>query len=46
MNYKNIPEIIYKRHTYVNRLLPFIGKQITKAFTDQRRVGKSYLLFK
>ena len=45
MNYKNIPEVIYKRDIYVNRVLPYIGKQLIKAFTGQRRVGKSYLLF-
>jgi len=45
MNYNNIPEVIYKRDIYVNRVLPYIGKQLIKAFTGQRRVGKSYLLF-
>jgi predicted AAA+ superfamily ATPase len=45
MNYKHIPEVIYKRDTYVERVIPYIGKQLIKAFTGQRRVGKSYLLF-
>jgi hypothetical protein len=45
MNYKNIPEVVYKRNAYVDRVIPYIGKQLIKAFTGQRRVGKSYLLF-
>lgn len=45
MNPYKIPEVVYQRNTYVNRVIPFIGKQLIKAFTGQRRVGKSYLLF-
>ena len=45
MNYNKIPEVIFKRDLYVNRAIPYIGKQLIKAFTGQRRVGKSYLLF-
>ncbi|RYD69608.1 MAG: ATP-binding protein [Sphingobacteriales bacterium] len=30
---------------YLNRVKPFVGKNIIKVFTGQRRVGKSYLLF-
>jgi len=45
MNSYKIPKVVYHRNTYVNRVIPFIGKQLIKAFTGQRRVGKSYLLF-
>ncbi len=40
-----LPPNIQKRPHYINRVLPFMGKQILKVFTGQRRVGKSYLLF-
>ena len=40
-----IPTTIVKRDDYINRVLPFIGKNLIKVFTGQRRVGKSYLLF-
>jgi len=33
-----------KRPVYINRIKPFIGKQIIKVLTGQRRVGKSYIL--
>lgn len=33
-----------KRPLYINRIKPFIGKQIIKVLTGQRRVGKSYIL--
>ena len=33
------------RPIYLNRVKPFIGKNLIKCFTGQRRVGKSYLLF-
>ncbi|TDQ81068.1 ATP-binding protein [Sphingobacterium yanglingense] len=33
------------RPVYVNRVIPFIGKNLIKVFTGQRRVGKSYLMF-
>jgi len=45
MNQKLIPKTIHKREVYLDRIKPFIGKQLIKAFTGQRRVGKSYLLF-
>lgn len=35
---------IIKRQSYLNKIIPFIDKQIIKAFTGQRRVGKSYIL--
>ena len=37
-------EDIIIRSKYHDRLLPFIGKQIIKVLTGQRRVGKSYIL--
>ena len=44
MNF-NIPKAIIKRNDYINRVLPFMDKNLIKIFTGQRRVGKSYLLF-
>jgi predicted AAA+ superfamily ATPase len=35
----------FNRQEYTNKIKPFIGKQIIKVLTGQRRVGKSYLLF-
>lgn len=32
------------RGSYMEKLTPFIGRQLIKVFTGQRRVGKSYLL--
>ncbi len=40
-----IPQNIHERTCYLDRVQPFIGKNIIKVFTGQRRVGKSYLLF-
>lgn len=36
--------MIIQRPTYINRVKPFIDKNIIKVFTGQRRVGKSCLL--
>ena len=33
------------RQRYIDRIKPYIGKDIIKIITGQRRVGKSYLLF-
>lgn len=33
------------RPKYLKRIEPFIGKNLIKVFTGQRRVGKTYLLF-
>lgn len=33
------------RTSYTERIKPFVGKQIIKVLTGQRRVGKSYILF-
>ena len=40
-----LPQHIRIRSAYLNKLRPFIGKNIIKVLTGQRRVGKSYLLF-
>lgn len=37
-------EIIVTRPLYMNKLRPYIGKQVIKILTGQRRVGKSYIL--
>ncbi len=39
------PVKIHKRSSYLERIQPYIGKNIIKVLTGQRRVGKSYLLF-
>ena len=39
-----IKEYITRQH-YLDRVKPYIGKDIIKVITGQRRVGKSYLLF-
>lgn len=41
----NIPKQITPRKVYMDRVIPFIGKNLIKVFTGQRRVGKSYLMF-
>ena len=40
-----IPRNIRPRTNYLDRVRPFVGKNIIKVLTGQRRVGKSYLLF-
>lgn len=35
---------IYKREYYLQKVRPFIDKQLIKVFTGQRRVGKSFLM--
>ena len=37
-------EDIIIRSKYSDRMRPFIGKQLIKVLTGQRRVGKSYIL--
>ena len=37
-------DTIIFRQKYQDKLLPFIGKQLIKVLTGQRRVGKSYIL--
>ncbi len=34
-----------KRDRYLDQIRPFIGKELIKVFTGQRRVGKSYLVY-
>lgn len=41
---KEFPHSI-PRSLYIERVEPFIGKNLIKVFTGQRRVGKSHLLF-
>lgn len=33
------------RRKYIEKIIPFINKEIIKVFTGQRRVGKSYLIY-
>lgn len=40
-----IPQNIIVREIYTSRIRPYIGKQIIKVLTGQRRVGKSFILF-
>jgi predicted AAA+ superfamily ATPase len=35
----------FRRDIYINRITPFIGKQIVKILVGHRRVGKSYVLY-
>ena len=35
---------VYSRQIYLDKIKPFIGKQLIKVLTGQRRVGKSFLL--
>lgn len=41
----SLPENIIQRPQYIEKIIPFIGKNLIKVFTGQRRVGKSFLLF-
>jgi len=43
IKYKTMEYIV--RPVYTERIKPFIGKQIIKVLTGQRRVGKSYIMF-
>ncbi|GHV45299.1 hypothetical protein FACS1894180_7680 [Bacteroidia bacterium] len=36
---------IYERNLYVNKIKPFIDKQIIKVLTGHRRVEKSFILY-
>lgn len=40
-----IPPDLRVRETYLNKILPFVEKQLIKVLIGQRRVGKSYLLY-
>jgi predicted AAA+ superfamily ATPase len=35
---------LYKRDKYLEKIKPYIGKQIIKVLTGQRRVGKTIIL--
>lgn len=35
----------FNRQSYIDKIKPFINKDIIKVFVGQRRVGKSYILF-
>lgn len=41
----DIPSDLKLRKSYFQKVLPYIGKNIIKVFTGQRRVGKSYFIF-
>lgn len=41
----NIPQNIIPRNHYIEKIRPFVRKNIAKVLTGQRRVGKSFLLF-
>lgn len=45
INNFSLPSNLKERASYLKRLRPFIGKQLIKVLTGQRRVGKSYLLY-
>ncbi|HWK57471.1 MAG TPA: ATP-binding protein [Parapedobacter sp.] len=40
-----VPANIIPRDHYLQQVLPFVGQNLIKVLTGQRRVGKSYLLF-
>lgn len=41
----NFPRNLIRREEYIERIIPFIQKNIVKVLTGQRRVGKSFLLY-
>jgi len=41
----NDKPIYIERPLYLQRIMPFVGKDIMKILVGQRRVGKSYLLY-
>lgn len=41
---KTPSNLIQRRH-YLDKITPFVGKNLIKVFTGQRRVGKSFLLY-
>ncbi len=40
-----IPKIVHRREIYIDRIKPFMRKNIVKVIVGHRRVGKSYILF-
>jgi len=45
MSFPVIPEHLIERKTYATRIAPFMGKNVVKVITGQRRTGKSYILY-
>lgn len=41
----NIPQTIIQRRHYIEKIKPYVRKNIAKVLTGQRRVGKSFLLY-
>lgn len=41
----NIPNVIYNRDNYINRIKPFMRTNAIKVMVGHRRVGKSYILY-
>lgn len=41
----NLPSHLIDRTSYIDRIKPFMRKDIAKVLTGQRRVGKSFLLY-
>lgn len=41
----NIPQTLISRNHYIDKIRPYVRKNIAKVLTGQRRVGKSFLLF-
>lgn len=41
----DIPQTLIPRNHYIEKIRPFVRKNIAKVLTGQRRVGKSFLLF-
>lgn len=42
---RKIPNLIYEREEYINRIKPFMRTQTIKVMVGHRRVGKSYILY-
>ena len=40
-----LPNLLYQRQTYIDKIVPFMRTPIVKVMVGHRRVGKSYLLF-
>ena len=40
-----IPQTLIPREGYMEKIKPFMRKNIAKVLTGQRRVGKSFLLY-
>ena len=44
-SFNDYKKAFIERPSLIDSVKPYIGKDIIKVFTGQRRVGKSYLLF-